>query len=604
MNIYSITIILLLVIFALATGYVVPERLSLIIPLAIIALAVAGTILASLAHSFETYIYDFMREQFERAGIPLGRGYPRLVVVSIIAIFMVALTLIALFFSSIIAGVYAPQALTVFLALSIILIMAGMASTLTLIIASPRLISSLRVTGALVELPFLIATLRVFSKTHLTLYDVFKLVESSAALKWWSSEVKAREAVAKARGVSLLTAISMLSEEHPSLEVRDFLKRVTIVGSYAGTIAGVVERLSEQVFGRLRSRLETLTGYMYIAVGVALASLFLVPILAATVGQVIGVKPPMVVYVTLATAAPLFLFSYMLAASLYPSGFMLNPPGTLKITYILSIAGIFSVLAYMSYTAIKGAPVNPLVPAAVIIALLMPPVVLTLSYNARVSAYDRLIKVVSDSTEMASVTGESLISVMRRIARGDRRVQRLIREVERSIVDDNYRVRLVSQAPNMLYSSYIENLVYSLRIGAPMPVFYELSAVYENLNETLKRHMSTMRGVELTIALIIGAITLFVIIMTRILRGVAEQISQSAPGSVPGTLPPMLGAFKIVITPEMMYVIAIAMIIIAIVVGSIVEKSRSGTIMTSARTILLYTLIATSGFIIALLLKL
>ncbi len=593
MNIYSITLILLLIIFAIMAGYALPGELGFIAPLIIIFLAVMGTILASLAHSFEAYVYDFMREQFERAGIPLGRGSSRLVVLSIITVSMVALILIALFFASIISGLYAPQALVIPLSLSIIVIVTGVASTLILIVASPKLISSFRVTGALIELPFLIATFRVFSKTHLTLYDMFKLVESSVALKWWGGEVKAREAVAKARGVSLLTAISMLSEEHPSLEVRDFIRRVSIVGSYAGTVAGVVERLSQQVFERLKSRLETLTGYMYIAVGIILASLFLIPILAATLGPVIGIKPPMVVYVTAATAAPIFLFSYMLSASLYPSGFMLNPPGALKTLYALTAIGILSVLAYMSYTAIKGAPANPLMPGAVIIALLIPLLFLTLSYDARVSAYDRLVKIVADSTEMASTTGENLISVMRRTARGDRRVQRLISDIEKAVVEDSYRVKLVSQAPNMLYASFIENLIYSLRIGAPMPVFYELSSVYESLNETLKRHKSTMRGVELTIALIIGAIVLFTVIMTRILGGMAEQISKAAPG----TMPPLLGAFKITVTPETSYAIAIAMIIIAIVVGSIVEKSKNGTITTSARTILLYTIIATTGFI-------
>lgn len=594
MNVYSMTLILLLIVFAVAAGYGLPGGLGIIAPTIIVLLALAGTILGSLAHSFETYVYDFMREQFEKAGIPLGRGYPRLVVVGFLTVFMAALSLIAVFFVSIIVGFYAPQTLAVFLALSIIIVITGVSSTLILIIASPRLISSFRITGAQVELPFLIATFRIFSRTHLTLYDIFKLVESSAALKWWSTEVKALEAIARARGVSLLTAISMLAEEHPSLEVRDFIRRISIVGSYAGSVAGVVERLSQQIFERLKSRLDTLTGYMYIAVGTALVSLFLIPILSATVGQVIGVKPPMVIYITMATAAPLFLFSYTLASSLYPSGFMLNPPRALKILFALATTGIVLVVVYMSYMAFRGTTLNPLIPGAVMVALLIPPLLLTLSYDARVSAYDRLVRVVADATEMASATGESLISIMRRATRGDRRVQELIGDIERAVVDEAYRVKLVSRAPNMLYASFIENLVYSLRIGAPMPVLYELSAVYEGLNETLRRHKSAMRGVELTIALIMGAIVLFVVIMTRILWGVATEISQAAP---PGATFPVLWFFRLTITPEMVYVTGIAMIIIAIVVGSIVEKSRNGAIATAARTILLYTLIALAGTI-------
>jgi hypothetical protein len=183
---------------------------------------------------------------------------------------------------------------------------------------------------------------------------------------------------------------------------------------------------------------------------------------------------------------------------------------------------------------------------------------------------------------------------MRRVAGGDRRVRRLIDDVERAVVDDGVRVRIVKGAPNMLYASMMENLVYALRIGAPLQVFSEIATVYEHLKETLRRHQSAMRGVEITVAVVIAAVSLFSAVMIRILSGIAAEIKTSTGVAVPE----ILQRFSIAEDPLMMYAVLTSMMVAGVVAGALVEKAKTGTMATSARVTLTYLVLSVSGIAI------
>jgi len=597
LSVYTLVIVLFILVLALLSGFLLPAGINPLLPVTLVALiAIVGSVLVALAEALEGYLHEFLSREFRRAGFTMPRRYSVILTLGFITAIMLSASLLILLYILILTPGASIALVRLLLALSVIALIAGLISLSAVALLSPRLVSSFRASGALVELPFLLATLRVFSKTHLTLYDIFKLVESSSVLRWWAEEVRRREVIARERGVSLLTAMSMMAEDHPSAEVRDFIRRVSLAGLYAGSPAGVVDRLSQQYFELLRSRLERLTGYMYIALGIVLITLFLVPVLAITIGPVLRIQPSSIALLSLALAAPIFLVTYTLVQAMYPNGFMLNPPTALKLSYTASVVAVVAAVVATLYAQIRGLQFNPLIAYALALASLTPAITLTLSYNARISAYERLIRVVADATELASVTGENLLSLMRRVSGGDRRVRRLLDEVERAVVDDVVRVRLVSRAPNMLYASLAENLVYALRIGAPLQVFTEISTVYEHLQETLRRHQSAMRGVELTLGVIILAISLFTAIMTRILSGIAESIR--APGGA--SIPTILQQFAITQDPTLVYATLTSTVIAALVAGALVEKAKNGTLATSARTILAYTALSLTGILLTI----
>ncbi len=594
MRVYTIAMVLFVLAFSLLSGFLLPSGISPLMPLILVAaLVVIGSMLATFSGIVEGWMHEFMSREFRRAGYTMPPLYSRIVTLGFLSSIMLSFSLLVLLYIILFTPGASPALIRLLLALSLITLVTGLLTIATVALLSPKLISSLRASGALVELPFLLATLRVFSRTHLTLYDMFKLVESSQALKWWANEVKRREVIARERGISLLTAIGLIAEDHPSLEVRDVIKRISIAGSYAGSPAGVVERLSIQYFELLRSRLERLTGYIYIALGIVLVTLFLIPIIAVTLGPAIKIPPSSIALISVATATPVFLITYTLIQAMYPSGFMLNPSRVLKTFYTLSTLFILGLIAASIYVLVLGKPFNPVIAYSVVLASLIPAFALTQAYMARVSSYERLLRVVADATELASVTGENLLSLMRRVSGGDRRVRRLIDDVERAVVDDRVRVRLVREAPNMLYASMIENLVHALRIGAPLQVFSEIATVYEHLKETLSRHQSAMRGVELTIAAVIAAISLFTVVMVRILSGIAGEIRTPGGAGVPA----ILQRFVIAEDPLMMYAILTSMMIAGVVTGALVEKAKTGTMATSAKTTLLYLVLSTAGIL-------
>jgi len=590
-RVYTLVLVAFMLMFALVSGFLIPRGVSPLVPLILIgAMAVLGGILATFSYILEGWLHEFLTREFARAGFTVRRSQSMIVTLGFILTIMLSFSLLVLLYILMFVGA-SPAMIVLLLSLSLITLIVGLVTMSFIAVLSPKLISSLRASGSLVELPFFLATLRVFSRTHLTLYDLFKLVESSEVLKWWSAEIRRREVIARERGVSLLTAIGLMAEDHPSLEVRDVIRRISLAGSYAGSPAGVVERVSTQYFELLRSRLERLTGYMYIALGIVIVSLFLIPVLAVTIGPALRIPPSSIVLVSIATAAPVFLVTYTLVQSMYPTGFMLNPPGALKTFYTLSALVILGLIVASLYLIYTGKPFNPLIAYSIVLASLVPAVALAQAYMARVSAYERLLRVTVDSTELAAVTGENLVSLMRRVAGGDRRVRRLIDDVERAIIDDGVRVRIVREAPNMLYASMMENLVYALRIGAPLQVFSEIATVYEHLKETLKRHQSTMRGVELTLAAVITAISLFSAVMIRILSGIAAEIKTPTGAAVPA----ILQQFIIAQDPLMIYAVQTSMMVAGVVTGALVEKAKTGTIATSARVTLIYLVLSITG---------
>jgi len=595
-RVYTMVVVLFILAFSLLSGFILPRDVSPVMPFTLIAtLVVIGSVIATFSGVLEGWMHKFMSREFRRAGYTMPPIYSRVVTLGFISTVMLSFSLF--FLVLLYVTLFTPGAHTalvrLLLALSLITLITGLLTLSIVVLLLPKLIPSFRATGALVELPFLLAFLHVFSKTHLTLYEMFKLVESSQALRWWAEEVKHRESIARERGVSLLTAIGLMANDHPSREVRDVIKRIALAGSYAGSPAGVVERVSTQYFELLRSRLERLTGYIHIALGIVIVSLFLIPVLAVTLGPVLRMPPSSIVLVSIATAAPVLLITYTLIQSMYPSGFMLNPPGTLKTFHTLSVLAILGLIAASLYLIYTGKHFNPLIAYSIVLASLIPAIALAQKYMARVSAYERFLRVITDSAELATVTGENLVSLMRRVAGGDRRVRKLIDDVERAVIDDKVRVRIVREAPNMLYASMMENLVYALRIGAPLQVFSEIATVYEHLKETWKRHQSAMRGVEITLAVVIAAISLFSAVMTRILSGIAAEIKTPEGAAVPA----MLQQFFIAQDPLMIYAVQTSMIVAGVVTGALVEKAKTGTMATSARVTLTYLVLSITGIL-------
>ncbi|MEM0497026.1 MAG: type II secretion system F family protein [Acidilobaceae archaeon] len=597
MYVYSLTATITLLVIAVILAVILPPDISpYIIVMLIAIIALAGSTIASISRYIEDIIYDILLGEFWKAGAPLPRGYSILITITFIFGFLIFTSSLIIFFVAIVLGLTAIYQTTIILIISSLSLAAGVLTILLVSTLSPRIILSFKKFGTNVELPFLLAMLRVFSRTHLSLYEIFKLVSESIALKSWSSEVRERERIARSKGVSFLTAMAELGDEHPSEAVRDIIKRLMITGSYVGNPADVIDRISDTLFEDMRGRLERLTGYMYIALGILMISLLLIPLLASTLAPILGIPSHIIAFSAVAVAVPLVIAIYSLVQSLYPSGFMFNPPRVLKFLFtgslfILVSSLLVSVLAMRVGSKLNLAPLYTLM-----VVSLIPPLVLTLAYWSRVSVYERLLKLTSDAAEMSHVTGENIVTIMLRLAEKDRVMSRVIEDLEKSIIDDRVRVRLVSGAPNLLYASFVENLIYSLRIGSPVKALIELARVYDNLNNILSRHKSAMRGVELSIAVVAGALSVYVAYMLRMLTSIVESVKAQGV-----SLPPLLARFQIVLNMDIIQAIIIAMAIAALSLGIIVEKAKNGTVFTSSRTILLYMVIVTAGIIAVLL---
>lgn len=401
--------------------------------------------------------------------------------------------------------------LTLFLVTVVLAILFGVVLAFPTIYLS--LTTSTRKTSCEVELPFLLLLFRVLSSTHITLYDLLSAVERSRALRAWSEEVRSARRLASVLNTSLLTAMGIISENHPSRVVRDVFKRILSVSISTGYLKDVTERAFGHVYAQLEARLGGLVEKFTIVYGVLIFALLFTPIVFAVVTPLYGGNPSTAFLIPLAVSVLFFFTIYAVVSSVYPSAFAVSPPRALV---YLSVPGFAVPLALVVLRAVAlvSGYLNPPSTQALALGVALataPCVAVSELWLRRVSLYDRLVRLVSDAISVSVSLGENFVSVLERLApRYGRGVESLARRVLLGYHVEPIRERVLRDAPSLYHATFLEALFQSLLMGAKPEMLRSLAASYEQLINVYSKLRSLARTQEAMMLGLVGMVSVFI----------------------------------------------------------------------------------------------
>lgn len=550
------------------------------------------------------YIFDIVASRLERSAfeyakkrlIYMGRGLPtRMVKIQVILIEIGVLGLVSIIAYLILKGARIDSGFMLpLLAVTFITIIVVSAFAVRL---TGSLSVSSRKTNVEVEFPFLLALINTLSGTHLSLYDLLNIIEDSMALRAWSREVKLAKRLSLAMNVSLLQAMSVISDSHPSPLVRDVFKRIVVVGNLSGSIREVANRAFLYVNAKLQARLESLIDKLNIINGMLLFGFLFLPILIATISPLANLTPLHVAVVLLVVEAPLTILVYVLLTSIYPTGFSVKPPlytvavsalsliGFLALT-IITLLPIFQYYLTPTTALLEGTSPNLLIPRALYfiigLLLLVPPALMDIILYRKVSTYSKLIDVATDVAEISSAMGTNFVTLLTREShRYGADFSRFVRRIVRSYQSPILRKLEVSKSPTIFHASFIEALLQALLLGSPPQVMASLTSSYEALKRAWEKAKSVSRTLELMIISMSAVLGFFITYIYKIFVGLANIIENANTGALLFSGPTLLN-----INPDvfisMIPLTGLTITTVAIFTG----KSRGGSLIFGFRTAL------------------
>lgn len=472
---------------------------------------------------------------------------------------------------------------------------------LTLVRLKGSLAISSRKTSVEVEFPFLLALMKALSVTHLSLYDLLNIISESSALRAWAKEIQLAKRLSGTMSISLLQAMAIISDTHPSKTVRDTFKRIVVVGNLAGTIRDVVDRAFSYVFTKLNTRLESLVDRLDLMNGIIMFGFMFVPIILATVAPLSNMSIVSVIGVVLIMEVPMSLLTYALLTAMYPSGFSARPNNTaialavFSIIVVVILTGLY-LAPIISYALKPHTPIeyltNPPSPGlspivytvGTLIALIPPTVVAEMLYR-KIVLYSTIIRITTDAAEISASLGENFVTVFTRESyRYGARIQRLARSIVESYQTPLFRQALVSKAPTIFHASFLEALLYTLMIGAPAPVLKSLTEAYENLTKLWDKTRSVTRTLEGMIISLSAMLGFFIEYLYKMFYGFAQSIQKAieSGGQYAATTLNLLS-----INPTTFLVLSALTSLSVIVVSLFTGKTRGGSLLFGFRTALL-----------------
>jgi archaellum biogenesis protein FlaJ (TadC family) len=454
--------------------------------------------------------------------------------------------------------------------------------------------TSTRKTSCEVELPFLLLLFRVLSSTHITLYDMLSTIERSRALRAWSEEVRSARRLASVLNTSLLTAMGIISENHPSRVVRDVFRRILSVSISTGYLKDVVERAFGHIYAQLEARLGGLVEKFTIVYGVLVFALLFTPVVFAVVAPLYGGSPSMAFLVPVAVSVLFFFTIYAVVSSVYPSAFAANPPRVLTYASVPGFAVPLVLVTVRALATISGSP-NPLgtqVLALAIAVALAPCTAISELWLRRVALYDRLVRLVSDAISVSVSLGENFVSVLERLApRYGRGVEGLARRVLLGYHVEPIRERVVREAPSLYHATFLEALFQSLLMGAKPEMLKSLAESYEQLVNVYSKLHSLARTQELLMLGLAGMVSVFLGYVRTLftsylslLRGIGSQGGWSI----------NIGYF-INFNPATYEVLTCSILVSLVFASVVVGKLRGGSALYCFRTMLVLLLLFIGG---------
>ena len=479
--------------------------------------------------------------------------------------------------------------------------MAMIGISLVLIRLRGSLAIATRKTSVEVEFPFLLALMKALSATHLSLYDLLNIISESQALKAWAKEINLAKRLSGTMSISLLQAMALIADTHPSALVRDTFKRIVIVGNLAGTIRDVVDRTFSFVFDKLNMRLTSLVDKLDMINGLLMFGFMFMPIILATIAPLSNMSVIGVVGMVLIIEVPMSLLTYALLSAMYPSGFAAKPGAT------ATALAIFSIIIIFILTGVYLAPIvsyslephgrleyitNPPQPGLRMeflalggILALLPPTILAEALYRKVSTYSKLIQVTTDAAEIAASLGENFITVFTRESyRYGDKIRKLVRSIVESYQTPLFRKALVAKAPTIFHATFLEALLYTLMVGAPAPVLNGLTEAYENLTRLWDKTKSVTRTLEGMIISLSAMLGFFIQYLYKMFYGFAQAIQQAmqAGGQYAASSMSLLS-----INPSIFLVLYALTSLSVIIVSLFTGKTRGGSLVFGFRTALL-----------------
>ncbi len=494
-------------------------------PLSLLLSAAAGVLVAALGRLFDKYEEGAKKLMVESL-LVAGKGLKTEELEKLrLVLRLLAASSTALACFTVVYAVSAGFNLLLFTATASVL------AVLALAALAPRLLvyywSSQRKVAVEVELPYLLILLRVVSALRLPIYDVLQLIESSVALPASAREVKFARKVASFTSTSLLSALDTVYLHNPSSKVSELLRRVVISGSAHGDIKSVVERVFEEVYSWFEARLAGLVEKFTIIAGSSLLVYVFAPVVVATVAPLFGGGVFALLGLVLSAQVFAFFALYAMISSLYPSSLVLRPTTKTTAASLAALAASYALLVYNTFSQPAGLkPLGLLELVALLLAISLPPLILSELELRRASTYDSFVRAASDALSLAAATGENPASAIERLSRRyGKRVFRLAKTVTTSYVSSGLRQRLVARAPSMFHASFLETLFAVLTLGSTPEMLREFSASYERLFNTAQRARGLFRTLEALMAGLAGILSGFFTYLRRVFAEVAASIS-------------------------------------------------------------------------------
>lgn len=559
-------------------------------------------VLLLLATYLHSYVYEFFADFAEKTlsskVLYMGRSFsPRfhvsyatlLQVISYFTIVVITVGIVYYF-------VYGEVSLWILLAaFLLVLVFAAISFLLNIRVA---LTTSVRKTGAEVELPFLLFYLKVLGSTHLTLYDILGVVEKSDVLKTWSGEVRNAFKFASVLGTSLITAMSVIAENHPSEFVRDIFRRLLRVAVSVGSIKDIAARAFGQVYVQLEARLSGLTEKLTIINGLLMFIFLFIPVVFAVVAPLYGGDVVMSFMVPLALFFFFFFVMYAVTSSIYPSAFEISTP---KLLRILGYVCFGLVVASSLFTGLMVITTrNSLISMITLVALPLFTVAPVALYSElwlrRARLYDKFIKLALDASMVSTSLNENFLTVLERMApKYGRDVENLACRIVTAQTADYLKKEVVREAPSMFHAAFIELLLHSLSLGAKPEIIKELTSSYEYLVNVNSKLNSISRTQELIIVALASMLGWFIGYIKGLMLNYMEMFQRAlVQGGWSLSMPTPVN-FNLLVYDVLHCTLIVALTLLSAIIG----KMRGGSFIYGFRTLLVFIALFNTGFLLA-----
>lgn len=367
-----------------------------------------------------------------------------------------------------------------------------------------------RRTAVEIEIPYFLALVKILSSVSIPFYNILSVIEKSVSLKAFAREVSFAKKISALNSTSLLTALDIVCLNHPSVMVREYVRRVVTAASTIGDIESVAEGTFEAIYTAFESRVLRLIERLTIIIGTALFIYMFIPIVVAVIAPVIGEGAYYTItVVVLSLQISAFLALYGITTSYYPSSIAITYTRGIIIVVMLSLSLAISLIVYNLVHYLVGAkPIDNFIIYVAIASLLAPGAVLSEMVYRRALLYDKFIRVASDAASHAIATGENYLSILERLStRYGKDITKLVRRVSIGYTSEIIRKAVISKAPSLLHATFTEILMYALLYGVSPTTLKHLVSGYERITTIVSRIKSLAISIEvmlLGLSVIVG----------------------------------------------------------------------------------------------------